>query len=162
MAKNIERQEMILPNSPEAEETVLAAILHDPTQLPTLGLKPGDFYSVWNREIFRSMLALSRDNKPITWVHMYESLIGQPGHPNKPGEEYIDVTYLREVFDSTISAVHLHADAALVREKAIKRGCWCRWHRSRRRPRTARRWPILTPCWSRRVRGCKSRTRSSR
>ena len=25
------------------------------------------------------MLALSRDGKPITWVHMYESLVGQPG-----------------------------------------------------------------------------------
>ena len=122
MAKNIERQETTLPNSPEAEEAVLAALLLDPTQLDTLGLKPGDFYSVWNREIFRSMLALNRDNKPITWVHMYESLIGQPGHPNKPGEEYLDVAYMRSVFDSALTAVHLHADAALVKEKAVKRG----------------------------------------
>ena len=121
MAKDVEQQEMILPHSPEAEESVLAAIMHDPTQLDTLGLKPGDFYSVWNREIFRAMLALSRDNKPVSWVHMYEALIGQPGHPNKPGEEYLDVTYLRSVFDSAITAVHLHADAALVREKSIKR-----------------------------------------
>ena len=120
MVKDVERPET-LPHSPEAEEATLAALLLDPTQLDTLGLTPADFFSVWNREIFRSMLALSRDNKPVTWVHMYESLIGQPGHPNKPGEEYLDVTYLREVFDSAITAVHLHADAALVREKSIKR-----------------------------------------
>ena len=100
---------------------MLAALLLDPTQLDTLELKPRDFFSVWNREIFRAMLALNRDKKPITWIHMYESMIGQAGHPNKPGEDYIDVTYLREVFDSAITAVHLHADAALVREKSIKR-----------------------------------------
>ena len=121
MVKDVEQQEMILPHSPEAEEAVLAALLLDPTQLDTLGLKPGDFYSAWNKEIFRAMLALNRDNKPITWLHMYETIIGQAGHPNKPGEDYIDVTYLREVFDSAITAVHLHADAALVKEKAVKR-----------------------------------------
>ena len=121
MVKDSEQQEMTLPNSPEAEEAVLAALLLDPTQLDTLGLKPGDFYSAWNKEIFRAMLALNRDNKPITWLHMYEVIIGQAGHPNKPGEDYIDVTYLREVFDSAITAVHLHADAALVKEKAVKR-----------------------------------------
>ena len=121
MVKDVEQQEMILPHSPEAEEAVLAALLLDPIQLDTLGLKPGDFYSAWNKEIFRAMLALNRDNKPITWLHMYEAIIGQAGHPNKPGEDYIDVTYLREVFDSAITAVHLHADAALVREKSIKR-----------------------------------------
>ena len=121
MVKDVEQQETTLPHSPEAEEAVLAALLLDPTQLDTLGLKPGDFYSAWNREIFRAMLALSRDGRPITWVHMHETMMGLPGHPNKPGEEYLDVTYLRSVFDSAITAVHLHADAALVKEKAVKR-----------------------------------------
>ena len=110
------------PTAQKPKRPYWPPFLLDPTQLDTLGLKPGDFYSVWNREIFRSMLALNRDNKPITWVHMYESLIGQPGHPNKPGEEYLDVAYMRSVFDSALTAVHLHADAALVKEKAVKRG----------------------------------------
>ena len=120
MVKDVERPET-LPHSLEAEEAVLAALLLDPTQLDTLGLEARDFYSAWNREIFRAMLALSRDGRPITWIHMYEAIIGQAGHPNKPGEDYIDVTYLREVFDSAITAVHLPADAALVKEKAVKR-----------------------------------------
>ena len=105
-----------LPHSLEAEAAVLAGVLHDPSQLDTLGLTPGDFYHAMHRDIFRAMLALSRDGKPITWVHMYESLVGQPGSGSQ-----IDATYLREVFDSAITAVHTHADAALVREKSIKR-----------------------------------------
>ena len=55
-----EHQEITLPYDMDAEQATLAGILHDPDQLESLRLKPGDFHHAMHKDIFRAMQSLQR------------------------------------------------------------------------------------------------------
>ena len=117
MAKNIERQEITLPHSTDAEQNVLSGILLEPDQLPALGLKPSDFYHAWNRDVFKCMLALQRAGLPLTWVRMHQELLSQAGQ----GDDAPTISYLSDLFNDGTTVAYLPDDASIVREKARKR-----------------------------------------
>ena len=117
MAKNIERQEITLPHSTDAEQNVLSGILLEPDQLPALGLKPSDFYHAWNRDVFKCMVALQRASLPLTWVRMHQELLGQAGQ----GDDAPTISYLSDLFNDGTTATYLGDDASIIREKSRKR-----------------------------------------
>ena len=66
----------IPPHSPEAEESVLGALLLDRDAIIAIAdfLKPDDFYDDRHREIFECSLALYEDRVPIDVLTISESL----------------------------------------------------------------------------------------
>ena len=117
MVKNIERPDITLPHSIDAEQNVLSGIIIEPDQLPALRLKPSDFYHPWHRDIFKCMLALQRASLPLTWVRMHQELLGQPGQ----GDDAPTITYLSDLFSNGTTVAYLPDDASIVREKSRKR-----------------------------------------
>ena len=117
MGKDIERQELTLPHDNDAEQNVLSGILLEPDRLPTLGLKPSDFFDAWNRDVFKCMLALQRAGLPLTWVRMHQELLSQAGQ----GDDAPTISYLSDLFNDNTTAAYLSDDASVVREKARKR-----------------------------------------
>lgn len=112
-----EHQEITLPYDMDAEQATLAGILHDPDQLESLRLKPGDFHHAMHKDIFRAMQSLQRQDLPLTWVRMHQEVCSLPGVEREP----VSITYLSEVFDSALSSAHLADHAAVVKEKVRKR-----------------------------------------
>ena len=112
-----EHQEITLPYDMDAEQATLAGILHDPDQLESLRLKPGDFHHAMHKDIFRAMQSLQRQALPLTWVRMHQEVCSLPGVEREP----VSITYLSEVFDSALSSAHLADHAAVVKEKVRKR-----------------------------------------
>ena len=117
MGKNIERQEITQPHDNDAEQNVLSGILLEPDQLPSLGLKPSDFFDAWHRDIFKAMLSLQRAGLPLTWVRMHQELLSQAGQ----GDDAPTISYLSDLFNDGTTAAYLSDDASIVREKARKR-----------------------------------------
>src|SRR3981081_2735263 len=64
-----ERDLSLPPHSIQAEEAVLGSILKNPASIVRVSdfLKPEDFYQQRNRHIFRAMVALFADGKPIDY-----------------------------------------------------------------------------------------------
>ncbi len=109
----------LLPQSVEAEEAVLGAILVNPAN--SLGriveiLGPDSFYKPSHKAIYTAMLELFRKNEPIDIVTVSEHLRNKDELEKAGGRSYINDLALNVVTTSNIEFY-----AKIIQEKEIKR-----------------------------------------
>ena len=110
------------PQSVEAEQSVLGAILIDSTCLPDIIgiLQPKDFFLRQNREIYETiytMFNFSQTIDPVTVLDKMREL----GY-YKETEQENSRTYIRQLMEITPTTAHAERYAKIVRDKAILRG----------------------------------------
>lgn len=101
----------------EQEQSVLGALLRNNQAVDAIGdLTAEHFYSSAHREIFKAIMALLHANRPADVITVYDRLQAGSKDPNA------DLAYLSKLHQSTPSAVHARSYAAIVRDRAVKRG----------------------------------------
>lgn len=108
----------LLPQSVEAEEAILGAILYNPPSLGKIveSVKPESFYKPAHKIIYRAMLDMFRKNQPIDTVTLFEYLKTEDEIENIGGQDYL--LYL---YDNVVTTANIGYYADIVKEKAIKR-----------------------------------------
>jgi len=106
------------PASPEAEQSVLGAILLRPAVLDEVAdlLEAGDFYREAHRKIFRAMLELYLKNEPIDLVLLH-NLLKERGQL----EEIGGLQFLSGLSEHVGIAANASHYAKIVRDKAVLR-----------------------------------------
>lgn len=104
-----------LPYNPEAERSVLGAILLDNQAFhPTIGLlQPADFFRKGHRRIFARMIKLSEENRPIDLITLHEEL-ERAGELDAAGGS----AYLSSLVDGVPRVTNVEYYARIVKEKA--------------------------------------------
>lgn len=104
------------PYSQEAEQGVLGAMLIRPELIDILAadLKPDDFFFAYNRVVFKAILQLQAESKPVDIVTVAE-VIGEMPNGDSP------LAYCAELHKNTPSAANAKAYAAIVLERATDR-----------------------------------------
>jgi hypothetical protein len=107
-----------LPQNPEAEKSVLGAILLDNKVLPVAAktITSGDFFSTINQKIFRRMIQMAESGNPIDLVTLTEALhaTGELGGPT-------ETAYIASLFDGTPRVSNIEHYAKIVKQKAVLR-----------------------------------------
>src|ERR1041385_4910163 len=113
-----ERDLSLPPHSIQAEEAVLGSILKNPASIVRVSdfLKPEDFYQQRNRHVFRAMLALFTDGKPIDYHSTADRLEQQGTYESAGG-----LLYLSELNLATPSAAHIEHYGRIVERTSIMR-----------------------------------------
>ena len=108
----------LLPQSVEAEEAVLGAILVNPVSLGRIVeyIKPESFYKPAHRLIYETMLELFKKNEPIDIVTVSESLRNEEKLEDAGGRAYINDLAL-----SVVTTANIEFYAKIIQEKEIKR-----------------------------------------
>lgn len=119
MSKSTPYLEKPLPNSIEAERCVLGAILLDNDKLAVVvdNLAPEDFFFVHHQRLFKEMLTLFDDRKPIDTLTLTDSL-----HRKGELEAAGGASYLSSLIDGVPRISNVGHYAQIVREKALLRG----------------------------------------
>jgi replicative DNA helicase len=111
-------QEKLIPQSIEAEQSVLSALLLDKKAINSMAgkLKPEDFYRTAHRVIYQAMLNLHARDIPIDLVTTIEEL-------KKMGklEDVGGVSYITLVANIEPTAANIKYHARIVEEKAMQR-----------------------------------------
>lgn len=109
------RHDPILPHSLDAERSVLGAVILDEGALGIIQerLCVHDFMLPQHRVIFRCMIKLVEDRRPIDSVTLFEKL-GQNGELEAAG----GVDYLSQLADGLPRVTHVRHYAQIVREKS--------------------------------------------
>ncbi|MBV9601891.1 MAG: replicative DNA helicase [Chloroflexi bacterium] len=117
-ARAEERDLSLPPHSLQAEEAVLGSILKHPPSIVRVSdfLKPEDFYGMRNRHVFRAMLTLFTDGKPIDYHSVGDTLYQQGTHEAAGG-----MLYLSEVNLATPSAAYIEYYGRIVERTSIAR-----------------------------------------
>lgn len=118
MTANDSWLQKVPPNSVEAEQSILSAILIDNHVLPEVleVLTPQDFYRDAHAKIFEAMGALFEKNEPADLITL-TNILKQQGHLEAVG----GAGYLAELVDTVPMAVNAHEYAKIVQEKAVLR-----------------------------------------
>jgi replicative DNA helicase len=113
-----ERDLSLPPHSLQAEEAVLGSVLKHPPSIVRVSdfLKPEDFYGMRNRHVFRAMLTLFADGKPIDYHSVGDTLYQQGTHEAAGG-----MLYLSEVNLATPSAAYIEHYGRIVERTSIMR-----------------------------------------
>jgi replicative DNA helicase len=106
------------PQNVDAEESILGGILLDPEAMGRVAdlLRPEAFYINTHKEIYKAILALHTQGKPVdlmsvtTWLYDHE-LLDKVGGQSK----------LAELVERTVSAVNVDRYATLVVDKYLRR-----------------------------------------
>ena len=108
----------LLPQSIEAEEAILGAILENPAALGRVveSLKPDSFYKPAHKIIYEAMLNMFRKNEPIDIVTISEYLRNREELEAAGGRAYIN-----ELAINVITTTNIEYYAKIVQEKEIKR-----------------------------------------
>ena len=108
----------LLPQSVEAEEAVLGAILVNPVSLGRIVeyIKPESFYKPAHRLIYETMLELFKKNEPIDIVTVSESLRNEEKLEDAGGRAYINDLAL-----NVVTTANIEFYAKIIQEKEIKR-----------------------------------------
>lgn len=108
----------LLPQSVEAEEAVLGAILVNPLSLGRIieFLNPESFYKPAHRVIYQAMLDLFRKNEPIDIVTVSEYLRNDEKLDEAGGRAYINDLAL-----NVVTTANVEFYAKIIQEKEIKR-----------------------------------------
>lgn len=117
MRENNHSNYTTLPSTPESEKVILGAVILYPKLLQqTRELKPEDFYSSFNREVFAAMLELEKGDTEITPIFIGEKLKEKGKLETFGGVSAItNLTVGLPHFDNIMSY------ARLVREKSLER-----------------------------------------
>ncbi|HSA07732.1 MAG TPA: replicative DNA helicase [Candidatus Gastranaerophilales bacterium] len=113
-----EKTERIPPQSIEAEQAVLGAILIDPNAIAkTIDiLKPESFYKQSHKNIFSSMVFLFNNSDPIDVVSVSENLKSKEKLDSVGGRAYINDLAL-----SVITSANVEYYAKIISEKSVLR-----------------------------------------
>lgn len=114
-----DRTEPLPPHDLEAERAVLGAVFRDPTVLPDVEavLRPESFYFDANAAVFRAMVSLAADDRPVDPVAVRARLQAAGALENCGG-----TAYLADLLDAVPTAANVGHHAHLVREAAMLRG----------------------------------------
>ena len=104
------------PKAQEAENSVIGAILLDNNSYHNVIdiVSSGDFYDIYNQQIFEAIFALIENKRPADVVTVYEYLKNQKN-------ELITLSYLNDLAQHVPSISNIRRYAELVREKSILR-----------------------------------------
>lgn len=108
----------IMPNSPEAEQSVIGAMLMDAdaVEIASEILVPEDFYQSQFQALFESMVELYNERIPIDLVTLQDR-IGQKSIP----PELASLEYLQNLLDAVPISSNVGYYANIVKEKSILR-----------------------------------------
>ena len=108
----------IPPHSPEAEESVLGALLLDKDAIIAVAefLRPDDFYDERHREIYISSLELYEERVPIDVLTISERL-----KKRKVLKKIGGVSYLVSIANKVPTAAHVEHYGKIVKDSATKR-----------------------------------------
>ena len=107
----------IPPHNSEAEASVLGAILIDKDAISTASqiISASDFYSEINETIYRAMLTLYEEGKPIDLLTLATQLKKNKSHIK------IESSYLTDLVNAVPTAANVESYAVLIRETSTKR-----------------------------------------
>ena len=117
MDHNIERH---LPANPDAERSVLGAILLDPKaydEASALGLTASDFLLDSHRRIYSRMIELAESSRPIDTITLIEELAR-----HKDLQAIGDVPYVSSLLEGVPDRPSIEHYVKIVRDKALLRG----------------------------------------
>lgn len=101
----------------EQEQSVLGALLRNNQAIDAIGdLKAEHFYSAPHRAIFTAIMQLLQASRPADVITVFDRLQATSKDPGA------DLAYLNSLHQSMPSAVHARSYAAIVRDRAVKRG----------------------------------------
>ena len=108
----------LLPQSVEAEEAVLGAVLVNPMSLGRIVefIRPESFYKPAHKIIFEAILELFRKNEPIDILTVSEHLRNKEELENAGGRAYINDLAL-----NVVTTANIEFYAKIIQEKEIKR-----------------------------------------
>lgn len=106
------------PHSPEAERTVLGALLLDPEAIIKVSdfLKPEDFYDPTYRQIFQAIYQLYTNHEPIDFITVTNKL-----GDNKNVQDIGGSAFLAELAASVPTSSHIYQYGQIVKAKALHR-----------------------------------------
>jgi replicative DNA helicase len=106
------------PHSIEAEQAVLGGLMIDEFAWERMsdGLVSDDFYRKDHRVIFRAIVQLANESKPLDVITLHEAL-EREGHADAVG----GLAYLAELAQNTPTAANIASYAEIVRDKALAR-----------------------------------------
>ena len=108
----------VLPNSPEAEEAVIGAMILDPDAIVTASgiLTQEDFYQRQYGIIFQTMVELSGEGKPVDIVTLQDRLKEKELPPDLVGGDYV-----RDLLSAVPTSANVGYYAKIVSNKAVLR-----------------------------------------
>jgi replicative DNA helicase len=106
------------PHSPEAEKTVLGALLLDPEAIVKISdfLLPADFYDPTYREIFQAIFDLYMAHEPIDFITVSNRLAD-----SKLVQGIGGTAFLAEIASSVPTSSHVYQYGQIVKSKALHR-----------------------------------------
>ena len=107
-----------LPQSIEAEQAVIGAMLIDPSCVPLVieQLRAADFYAEENRTIFECIYGMFNSARKIDAVTVLDELKAQGDYDDAGGR-----AYLMQLMEVTPTAANVREYAAIVRDKSMMR-----------------------------------------
>jgi hypothetical protein len=114
--RNILEIDPPLPHNPDAERSVLGAILLNNVVLGFVKLRPGDFFLTNHQRIFRQMIALADDQQPIDLVTLTDAL-----HRHGDLEDAGGAPYVASLADGMPRVSNIEHYAEIVRSDALRR-----------------------------------------
>ena len=113
-----EWQKRILPNSPDAEKSVIGSMLMDKDAITTASeiLLGEDFYVKQNQILFETMVELHNEGKPVDLITLQNRLKEKDIPP-----EITAMQFVRELLDSVPTSANVKYYAGIVAEKATLR-----------------------------------------
>ncbi len=108
----------LMPQSIEAEEAVLGAVLVNPVSIGKIVefIKPESFYKPAHKAIYEAVLELYRKNEPIDIVTVSENLRNKEQLENIGGRAYVNDLAL-----NVVTTANIEYYARIIQEKEIRR-----------------------------------------
>lgn len=108
----------IMPNSLEAEQSVIGSMIMDRQAIITAGemLNADDFYHRQYGIIFQTMLDINNEGRPVDIVILQERLKER----NVPAEVY-SIEFIRELIAAVPTSANIRQYAGIVKDKAVLR-----------------------------------------
>ena len=108
----------IMPNSLEAEQSVVGSMIMDKQAIITAGeiLTTEDFYHKQYGVMFQTMVEMNNEGRPVDIVTLQERL----KEKNVPAEVY-SIEFIRDLLAAVPTSANIRQYAAIVKDKAILR-----------------------------------------
>ena len=108
----------VLPNSPEAEQSVIGSMMMDSEAIMTASeiLTSEDFYQRQYGILFDAMVELYNEGKAVDLVTLQDSLKEKDVPP-----EVASLEFVKDILDTVYTSAHIRQYATIVHEKAMLR-----------------------------------------